>query len=337
MEQTRKCSHVGFWIVIGLMIAFLIISLAMNVGLLISLVTNKDGVSFKGGGKGEDEFPSFTERWSYGSGDVKVVRIALSGPIFHGGEETLFGVKYDKVESVLRQIRAAKNDEDVKAIIFEVDSPGGEITSADEIYNALQDFKKSGEERKVIAYVEGLAASGGYYVSLPADWIIAQPTSILGSIGVIMQTLNWKGLSEKIGITDTTIKSGTNKDLLNPFHDVPPEQIQLLQTMIDVSYDRFFGLVKKNRNIKTDELKAMADGRIFDASVALDKRFIDQIGYWDDVVSRTAEILGVEKVKIVRYERHPELFELLSQIRLPFNLSPWADSSTPRFLYLWRP
>ena len=183
----------------------------------------RPGAGRRSAGKAEDEFPTFTEKWSYGSGDVKTVRIAVEGPIFRESEESFFGFKYDKIEAILRQIRAAKNDEAVKAIILEVDSPGGDLTASDEIYKALQDFKRCAEGRKIIVFVRNMAASGGYYVSAPADWIIAEPTSIIGSIGVIMQTLNWKGLSEKIGLTDVTIKSGTNKDLLNPFRDVSPD------------------------------------------------------------------------------------------------------------------
>ena len=255
-------------------------------------------------GKAEDEFPTFTEKWSYGSGDVKAVRIAVEGPIFRESEESFFGIKYDKIEAILRQIRAAKNDEAVKAIILEVDSPGGDLTASDEIYKALQDFKQSADGRKIIVFVRNMAASGGYYVSAPADWIIAEPTSIIGSIGVIMQTLNWKGLSEKIGLTDVTIKSGTNKDLLNPFRDVSPEQLAQLQEMIDSMYRQFFTIVQTNRNIEAESLKAIADGRIFSADLALKNRLIDQIGYWEDAVTKTAELLG-ETVRKGRALRTP--------------------------------
>jgi protease-4 len=225
------------------------------------------------------------------------------------------------------------------AILLEVDSPGGDLTSCDEIYKTLEDFKRSMDGRKIIVFIRSMAASGGYYVSAPADWIIAEPTAILGSIGVIMQTLNWKGLSDRIGLTDVTIKSGTNKDLLNPFRDVSPEQVAQLQVMIDSMYQQFFAIVQTNRGIDAESLKAIADGRIFSADVALKNRLIDQIGYWEDAVAKASELLGEASLRIVRYERRPEFFELLSELRSPLSLSRsgMADAATPRLMYLWRP
>ena len=335
MQPKPKCSHVGFWVAIALLTLFTVLSVVINAGLFIGLLAKRGGG--EKGGKAEDEFPSLVERWSYGDGDVKAARIKVEGAIFRESDDRIFGTGYDKIESLLREIRAARNDDDVKAIILEVDSPGGELTPSDEIYKALVDFKKSADGRKVIVFVTGLAASGGYYISMPADWIIAEPTAIVGSIGVIMQTLNLKGLSDKIGVTDTTIKSGTNKDLLNPFHDVPPEQLALLQDVVDGLYQRFFTIVQTARNIQAEQLKGIADGRIFTADVSLHYKLIDQIGYWDDVVAKTKELLSESSVKFVRYEQRPDFFELLSQIRMPLKLSELSHGNTPKFMYLWRP
>ena len=215
------------------------------------------------------------------------------------------------------------------------------MTSSDEIYRELLAFRQSAEGRKVVVFVRNMAASGAYYVSAPADWIVAEPTAILGSIGVIMQTLNFKGLSEKIGITDTTIKSVTNKDLLNPFRDVQPAQVALLQTIVDDMHRRFFHIVQTSRKIDPAKLKQLADGRIFTADVALKNGFIDQIGYWDDAIAKLSELLGQDSVKIVRYERKPEFFEMLSEIRSPLSsplsLAHLSEAGTPRFMYLWKP
>ncbi len=315
---------------------FLIVSLMMNMGLFVSLAA-KTGTPV--GGRAQDEFPVFTEKWSYGSGDVKAVRIAIAGAIFRESKDSLFGIRYDRIEAILRQIRAAMNDEDVMAILLEVDSPGGELTACDEIYKALERFKRSADGRKIVVFVRSMAASGGYYVSAPADWIVAEPTSILGSIGVIMQTLNWKGMSDKIGLTDVTIKSGANKDLLNPFHEVSTEQVAQLQAMIDSMYQQFFSIVRTHRGVDAENLKALADGRIFSADVALANRLIDQIGYWEDAVAKVSELLGETSVRIVQYQRRPEFFELLSEIRAPLHLtrSGLWDAATPRLMYLWRP
>ncbi|MFH0952849.1 MAG: signal peptide peptidase SppA [Verrucomicrobiota bacterium] len=335
MQQNRKCSHAGFWVTITLLAIFLVLSMAVSFGLFAALAAKGGGG--RGGDKGQDEFPELTEKWSYGSGDVKAVRIPVEGVIFRENGEGFFGTKFDKIEAILRQIRCAQNDTDVKAIILEVDSPGGDLTASDEIYQALRNFKASAGGRKVVAFFRDLAASGGYYISMPADWIIAEPTTLIGSIGVIMQTLNWKGLSEKIGVTDTTIKSATNKDLLNPFHDVPPEQIEILQNVIDHMHERFCFVVGAARKLDPNRLDTIADGRVFTADASLGFDLIDQIGYWDEVVAKTAELLGKPTVKVVRYEYRPGFFELLEQARWPLSRARWAEAQTPRLMYLWRP
>jgi len=335
MNQINKCSHTGFWITIGILSLFILISFTMNFGLLIGLASSGDK-SIRSGENAEDEFPQYTERWSFGDGDVKVVRISVEGVIFRERKEGFFGKPYDKVESLLRQIRAARQDEDVRGIILEVSSPGGGLTSSDEIYHALKRFKESREDRKLIAFTRDMSASGGYYLSMPADWIIAEPTAIIGSIGVIMQTLNWQGLSERIGITDTTIKSGENKDILNPFHEVPPEQLALLQNIVDTFYDRFFDIVQTARGVSKEKLKSLADGRVVTAEDALENDLIDQIGYWEDAVSKTAELLGEESIRVVRYEHRPTFFEMFS-IHSPISLPSLSAPEAPRFMYLWKP
>jgi protease-4 len=330
-------STVGFWVVIVLLLSFLLVSVAANFGLALGLVTHRASTlaSFHKGG--EDEFPSLAETWSYGSGKVKAARIPVEGVIERYAEDGLFSEPVDMVTSILRQIRAATNDEDVKAIILEVDSPGGGITPSDEIWNALADFRDSAEDRRIVVFMRDLAASGGYYVAMSGDWLIAEPTTIVGSIGVIMSTLNIKDLSQKIGIKDVTIKSGANKDLLNPFSDVPPEQIKLLQEVIDSSYSRFYNIVKDARGFEDDQLKPLADGRIWDSNKALELGFIDEVGYWEDAVAKTAELLDEENVKVVRYESKETFFDLITRVRTPNLLASLRDSVRPRVMYLWTP
>ena len=337
MEKQKRKSNVGFWITISLLTVFLIVSLFVNAGLLIGMAAKMTGrVATVSGAV--DEFPSFMEEWSYGEGESKAVRIAVGGLITRETESSIFAVKYDKIEAIIRQIKAASNDASVRAIIVEMNTPGGAITPSDEIYQALLDFKSTSVDRKVVVYMQDLAASGGYYIAMAGDYLIAQPTAVVGSIGVIMQSLNLKGLSEKIGITDTTIKSGKNKDLLNPFQDTNPEQLALLQELIDDMYGRFLNIVSTGRQIDPDDLKTLADGRIFTARQALDHGLIDQIGYWDDVVKVTTDILGESSVKIVRFQHRAGFADIFSMIHSPFNWSSaLSDANTPRLMYLWRP
>jgi protease-4 len=329
------CRHWPFWIVILALAVILGLSLLLNltaVGLLSGSVKPSSD------SWGEDEYPQYTETHSYGAGTTKVVRMGFTGLLTRELDGGWLGAT-DPVEDCLRQIRAARQDDDVAALLFEVDSPGGEVTAADEIHRELMLFKESREDRRIVVLVHDMAASGGYYISLPADRILAQPTALIGSIGVIMQTLNIQGLSEKIGVTDTTIKSGKNKDLLNPFHPVDPEQVQLLQDSVDAMYNRFLDLIVQGRPIKKAELKKLADGRIFTAEEAVKHKLIDGIGYWDDALAETADLLGVEDLFVVTYETKKTFFDVLMGVRspLPGLQSLLAAAAAPRRLFLWRP
>lgn len=336
MNASQTSSRTGFWVAIAILSLFLMFSLASNAVLIIGLALISG--DFHLCSQAEDEFPQLEEIWSYGHGNVKAARIPVTGIITREGPSSFFDVAdYDAVETVLRQIRAAGNDTRVKAIIIEVDSPGGDITATDEIHHALCDFKQSADDRKVVAFVKDLAASGGYYVATASDWIIAEPTAIVGSIAAIIQTLNWKELSDKIGVHDVTIKSGDNKDLLNPFRDVNPDQLALLQEVVDAMHDRFFQVVEAGRCIDPEFLQEVADGRVFTIDRALEYNLVDQQGYWKDVVDKTGELLGETSVKIVKYEEKPGFSRLFSQIGSSVSLTPWLDSQRPRLMYLWRP
>jgi len=323
------------WTAVVVLSLCLFFSFLLNIVLFFSLMARLGAVTTQQ--RAVDEHPALNERWSYGSGEVKAVRIPLEGMLIREADGGLFSGRYDKIEKIIRQIRAARNDEQVRAIVLEVDSPGGAITPSDEIYRALMDFRQSASGRVVVVHMRDLAASGAYYVALAGDWLIAEPTSVVGSIGVLIQALNWKEMSEKIGLTATTIKSGKNKDLLNPFEDVSPGEIELLQEIIDTMYARFVELVKSGRALDDSALDELADGRIMTATAALEAGLIDEIGYWDDVVARTRTLLEEPTVKFVRYERAPDLFEWLSEMRSPLSLSALREADIPRFMFLWRP
>lgn len=331
----KKCRHGSFWIVIVALTVILGASLMINLT-AVGVLSGSANVSRDG--RGEDEFPSFSETHSYGAGTTKVARIWFSGVLTRELDGGWLG-SVDPVEDCLRQIRAARQDDEVAAILFEVDSPGGEVTAADEIHRELTLFKESRAGRRIVVLVHDMAASGGYYVSVPADRIIAQPTALIGSIGVILQTLNVQGLSEKIGVTDTTIKSGKNKDLLNPFHPVDPEQIALLQESIDATFARFVDLVAEGRALKKKDVLPLADGRIFTADQALKHKLIDGIGYWDEAFDELAGLLGVEDLYVVSYQTEKSFFEQLLGVRspLPDLRAMFSAAATPRRQYLWKP
>ena len=336
MDNQPKCSHVKFWVTISLLVLFLCFSVMINIGLFLGISLLSHNIHFAA--RAEDEFPALNEIWSYGDGKVKAARITITGVISRSLNRDILAFRErDIVSSILRKIRTAKNDSNVKAIILEVDSPGGEITAVNEIYHALCGFRESDKNRKIIVFIQNIAASGGYYIAMASDWIIAEPTSVLGSIGVIIQTLNWKALSEKIGVSDVTIKSGQNKDLLNPFREVAPEQLDFLQDIVNSLYKRFVRIVQNNRKMNIELLQPLADGRVFTSKQALNLKLIDQEGYWEDVVKKTSALLGVQKVKIVKYEEKQRFSKFFSQLRLPVSLSQLLTLQNPRLMYLWRP
>ncbi|MDD2600381.1 MAG: signal peptide peptidase SppA [Kiritimatiellae bacterium] len=254
-------------------------------------------------GLGDDESPRMTESWSTGSGNTRVVRIPVTGMIML--TPTPWGDR--NTVTALRSIRKATHDETVKALILEVNSGGGGITASDVIYQALLNFKAAQPDRKIVVIMGDMAASGAYYVSLPADYILAHPTTVTGSIGVIMQSVNIQELAAKIGITDVTVKSGENKDFFNPMREVNPEQVAMMQRLIARMHQRFVSLIVENRKLPQAAVEKLADGRVYLADEAVQNGLIDGIGYYQDAEKKIAELLEVESVKVLRYHEQMTL------------------------------
>ncbi len=335
--ETRRRSSIGYWLVILFLGLVLALSVLLNAGLAAGLLFKS---AHRAGprGRGEDEYPSFTERHSYGRGAVKVVRIPVTGVITRQVDGGLFGTPFDMTESVLRQVRAATHDDDVGGLLVEVDSPGGAITPTDEIYEALLAFRESRDDRRVVVFVRDMAASGGYYVAMAGDHVVAEPTALVGSISVLVQALNWHTLSEKIGISDTTIKSGRNKDLLNPFREVNPEHVAVLQGVVDEMHEQFVAIVAASRELGEDDAKRLTDGSVFTANRAFEEGLVDEVGYWEDAMDAIGELLGRDEVRIVRYERPQRLVDLFAQLRNPLAAPTALFRPQPaRLMYLWRP
>ncbi len=296
---------------------------------------SKDALSEK---YGKDEVPHLNEIWSTGSGETKVVRVPLKGMIMLDGGG-LFSGGGAQTRFALACIRRAVADSSVKGILLEVDSPGGGITSSDLVYKALKDFRGSNPARRVVVLMGDLAASGGYYVSLAADEIIAHPTTITGSIGVIMQSMNIHKLAERWGIEDQSVKSGDFKDMMNPLKPASTEHREVLQGIIDDMYDRFVALVAMERDLDETRVRELADGRVYVAKDALDSGLIDDIGYYEDAVDALSSQLGVTNLYVVRYETPGTLLDVVlggrSSVSEAFEgLKPRIGS---RMLYYWQP
>ena len=261
----------------------------------------------------QDEKP-FKKVWLSGKGGTKaahVLKIRLHGIISSSFERTIFNPAEDtSAPSALRKIRAATKDKTIRGLYLDIDSPGGGVTMSDELHDAVLRFRASGTNRFVFVHMGDLCCSGGYYVAAPATWIMARPTTLTGSIGVIMNSVNAAGLARKIGIEGVTIASGDNKDLLNPLKPVNTNHVEILQRPIRQLYERFVGIVARGRNLPIETVRTLADGRVFSAEDALKNKLIDGVGHEADAM-RQLKKLAAGDVRIYGYREQNDFRSLL--------------------------
>lgn len=251
------------------------------------------------------------QSWEDCTSQWKVVQIRITGAIMpDSGSGSFFSGRDDTVETILEDIRQAMDDEDVRGLLLLVDSPGGEINSCDLIYRELWKFRESDTNRCIVACMSGTAASGGYYVCLPANRILATPTTVTGSIGVMMNGLNYGEAARKLGINDMTFVSGPMKDMLNPMHGISPEVSNVVQAVIDELYGHFLKVIADSRKIPLGEVRKLADGRIYTASQAVANGLIDKVGYPDEA-REAFEELGLTDYETVEYDSEGHFWDRL--------------------------
>lgn len=235
-----------------------------------------------------------------GSGMGRIAKLTVDGAIASGGSSGLFATESYNHEDFLKQIEAIEADESVSGILLEVNSPGGGVYESAEIANLLNEVRT---ERDLPMYVsmKNMAASGGYYISAQADKIFATEETVTGSIGVIMSGLNYSGLLEKIGVEDTTVKSGALKDMGSATRPETEQDHAVLQAYIDNAYNRFVKVVSEGRNKSEDEVKKVADGRIYDGVQAKEAGLVDEIGYPTDALAAMRKDLDLQDAELVEY------------------------------------
>src|SRR5436853_210577 len=215
----------------------------------------------------------------------KIAVITMRGLISSSLPGNVTDSMVDDMRAALQQ---ARDDSRVKAIVLEVDSPGGEVTASDAIYSALVKVRA---RKPVVVYMDSLAASGGYYVSCGGKFLMASDTTITGSIGVIIQTLNYEQLFNKIGLASVVFKSGKFKDMLSGTRPITPEEREYVQSFVMKTYDKFLGIVARERNLPADGLRnSVADGRILSGRDALDNKLIDAVGQIEDAFAKAKEL-----------------------------------------------
>lgn len=232
----------------------------------------------------------------------KIVVIPVKGVI--SGE----GANGGLTGYVLSALARAQRDPQVKAIILEIDSPGGGVTDSDRIHHALSKAKSSGKE--IYALFGNLCASGGYYIAVGADKIWSRPTSITGSIGVIVPSYSAQELFAKLGIRDQSVSSGANKQILSATKSMTSEQVLLMQSLVDEMHGRFVSLVAKGRGLAEADVEPIADGRLLTAEQALKAKLVDVVGYKDDLITEIRESAN-EELLVVRYQAPQTFIEIL--------------------------
>ncbi|MCK8602761.1 signal peptide peptidase SppA [Desulfoferrobacter suflitae] len=253
-------------------------------------------------------FPDTTkplkEKILQGSGKDKVLLVHIRGFISDTPGTSLFQPKPSMLQEIVAQFRLAQKDDHIKAVVLQINTPGGSTTASDILYQEIVRFKRKSNV-KVVAAMMDVAASGGYYICLPCDYIIAHPTTVTGSVGVLFITPKVIGLMAKIGLEVEISKSGENKDMGSPFRAATEAENQIVQGLIDELGQRFIDLVGKHRkHVSQDELARIATGRIYLANQALKVGLVDEIAYMDDAVSRARELAGLpEDAKVVSYRR----------------------------------
>ena len=248
--------------------------------------------------------------------DAKIALIYLRGVISAAEPGTIGETMVDDLKI---QFEQAATDDKVKAVVLYVDSPGGEVTASDSIYNAVRKLRDGGfgKKKPVVVYMGSLAASGGYYVSCAGNWIMANETTLTGSIGVIMQSLNYRQLFGKVGLETITFKSGQFKDMLSGSRELTQDERDYIQKMVMDSYSKFVGIVARERKLNEDELRhGLADGRVISGKDAKAANLINATGEVEDAYAKAMELGGTKSATVIRYEspfKFGKLFRLLGQ------------------------
>ena len=227
-----------------------------------------------------------------GSGTEKILVLPVNGVISSQGQERLLRSAPSLVERVMTQLKHAEKDSSIKAVLLKVDSPGGSVTASDILYHEILAYKKRTGVKIVVAMMN-VAASGGYYISLPADWIVAHPTTVTGSIGVIFARPGMSGLMEKTGLAMEVSKSGEQKDMGSPFKPPTEKERAIFQELTDTLAKRFFNLVIQHRKLDPDQQQQIETARIFLPEDAKKLGLIDQIGYLTDAIEKARELAGL--------------------------------------------
>jgi protease-4 len=275
----------------------------------------------------------------------KVAVIDVEGMILNARTSSLLGSDGENPVSLFRErLDEAADDKHVKAIVLRINSPGGAVTASDIMYEDLIRFRRDAH-KPVVACMMDVAASGAYYLAMGCDRVYAHPTTVTGSIGVIMSLYNASGLFEKIGLASNPIKSGPNKDLGNPGRPMTEEERAILQGMVNSFYDQFVQVVVKGRHLPEERVRALADGRVYTGLDAQKLGLVDEVGYLEDAIHAAMDMACIHDATVVAYDRcdgyrgsiYAGLPKIPSEISIKLDVPGLSNHSGAAFLYLWEP
>lgn len=258
----------------------------------------------------------------YGQGKDQIAVLDLSGVITESSSATsAFSQEQSITPAGLTNIfEKLRTNPDLKAIVLKINSPGGSVTASEEIYQLIRSYRQILNVPIIASYGE-VAASGGYYISLAADDLVANSTTLTGSIGVIMQTINYSDLAAKYGVKNVVIKSGANKNLLDPMEPIDPNQIAILQQTVDEAYSIFTNRVMERRHIEAAVLAPLADGRVLTGLQAQSAGLVDSIGTFNQAVEKAASQANLTNYEVVQYGQKGLLDSFLSAALNKLNLN----------------
>jgi protease-4 len=279
----------------------------------------------------------------------KIAVLDVEGIILNAAEPRLIGKGEHPVSRLLEQLDKARRDRNVKGVILRINSPGGSVTASELMHDEIVDFRRR-TGKPVVAVLMDVAASGGYYVACACDKIVAQRSTVTGSIGVIMQLLDLSGTMQKIGLEAPAITSAANKDAGSPFKKMTPEQRAIFQSIVDRMFESFVEVVDAGRpNLSREQVLALADGRVYVAPQALEAGLIDRIATMRETIADLKQQLGLARIRLIAYRRplgyRPNYYaeaEPPARAGTQMNLlnvdaASWWLPPTPQFLYLWSP
>lgn len=274
----------------------------------------------------------------------RIAVLDINGTIQDTGNVTsFFASEGYNHRTFMEKLEQVKEDETVKAVVIRVNTPGGGVVESAEIHDKIVEIQTE-EKKPVYISMGSMAASGGYYVSAPAHKIFASPETLTGSLGVIMQGYNFAGLAEKYGVEFVTIKSGPYKDIMSSTRDMTEEERDILQSMISNSYEGFVDVIAEGRDMTEEQVKKIADGRIYDGRQAKELGLIDEFGYFEDVVEAVKKEQKISDAQVVSYTENFGIGSFLSMGAQKFMggdqeisslINILSQTHSPRLMYMY--